>query len=275
VPRPVIGRLAPRKGGGWPPFLKEGKRAHPMTSRFSRSFAVVIHDVAPIFVRQLATIARALAPRIGDRVSAAVVPCWHGVPLGRGAADTEFLRLIERAFGEILQHGFTHRQDRFGLLSFFSGRSNELSGLTALKTRVRLEGGRALLRRLLSAPIAGFVPPAWQTGYATTAELSRCGFQYLVTFDAIRFVRMTPIPLVTWSWDWGIVAPLGRVGEWFGDYESTLRPDALPCVVVHPIDVDRGYLPRCLRVIDRLQQRGRTPVLFSELASTPPEGLVS
>ena len=170
---------------------------------------------------------------------------------------------------------FLHRQDRFGLLFVLLG---------AIQRTERLDGSQdpsssgrwptALLRRLLSAPITGFVPSAWQTGYATTAELSRCGFQYLVAFDAIRFVRMTPIPLVTWSWDWGIVAPLSRVGEWFGDFESAAhRPDALPCVVVHPIDVDRGYLPRCLRVIDRLLQRGRTPVLFSELASTPPKGL--
>ena len=104
------------------------------------------------------------------------------------------------------------------------------------------------------------------------AELSRCGFEYLVSFGAIRFVRKAPIPLATWSWDWGVVAPLGRVGEWFGDYHSALAPDALPCVVIHPIDVDRGYLPRCLRVIDRLRRRGRDPVLFSELAAASPEG---
>jgi Uncharacterized protein conserved in bacteria (DUF2334) len=254
------------------PFFREGKLPKQMASDLSRSFAVIVHDVAPIFLRQLVTITEALASRVGDKVSAAVVPCWHGVPLVRGEADIELLGLVERAFGEILQHGYTHRQDRFGLLSFFSGRSNELSGLTAATTRTRLEGGRALLRGLLSSPIAGFVPPAWQTGFATTDELSRCGFEYLVTFDAIRFVGMTPIPLVTWSWDWGIIAPLGRVGEWLGDRDFTLRPDALPCVVVHPIDVDRGYLPRCLRVIDRLGQRGRTPVLFSELASRPSEG---
>jgi hypothetical protein len=243
-----------------------------MTSDLSRSFAVIVHDVAPIFYRQLVTISHALAIRVGDKVSAAVVPCWHGVPLGGGEADAELLGLVRRAFGEILQHGYTHRQDRFGVLSVLSGRSNELSGLPATTTRTRLESGRALLRRLLPGPIAGFVPPAWQTGCATTDELARCRFEYLLTFDAIRFVGMPPIPLVTWSWDWGIIAPLGRLGEWLGDWNSTLRPDALPCVVVHPIDVDRGYLPRCIRVIDGLGQRGRTPVLFSELVSIPPEG---
>jgi hypothetical protein len=225
-----------------------------------------------VFLRQLVTIRDALAPRVGGKVSAAVVPCWHGVPLGRGDSDAGLLRLIEHAFGEILQHGYTHRQDRFGWLALASGRSNELSGLTAAETRARLRDGRGLLARLLPSPVAGFVPPAWQAGRATMAELSGCGFEYLVTFDAIRFVRKAPIPLATWSWDWGVVASLGRAGEWFGDSRSAWRPDALPCVVVHPIDVDRGYLSRCLRVIDRLRRRGRDPVLVSELAAGPPEG---
>ena len=47
----------------------------------SRSFAVVVHDVAPAFLPQLARIAEALAPRIGRRLAGAVVPCWHGRPI--------------------------------------------------------------------------------------------------------------------------------------------------------------------------------------------------
>jgi hypothetical protein len=34
--------------------------------------------------------------------------------------------------------------------------------------------------------------------------------------------------------------------------------------VVHPVDVDRGYLPRVLEVVDRLLGLGWTPVLLSE-----------
>ena len=37
-------------------------------------FAVVVHDVAPAFVPQLATIAEALAPRVGRQLAGAVVP---------------------------------------------------------------------------------------------------------------------------------------------------------------------------------------------------------
>lgn len=238
-----------------------------MTADVSRSFVVVVHDVAPVYTRQVATIVHALAPRIGDRVAAAVVPCWKGIPLGQTEADAELLWLVRCSFGEILQHGYTHDQDQSGVLSFLTGRSNELSGLTLPETRARLVAGRALLRGFLPVPVAGFVPPAWQTGQATVDVLCRCGFEYLVAFDAIRVAGMAAVPLASWSWDWGVVASFGRVGEWFGDYQAAIRPTALPCVVVHPRDVDRGYLPRCLRVIDRLRRQGRTPALFSELVS--------
>ncbi len=236
----------------------------------SRSFAVVVHDVAPAFRPQLIAILDALSPRVGGKLIGAVVPCWHGTPLGGGEAvsDPGFLRLVGRAFGEILQHGHTHRQERPGVISFFSGRSNELSGLSIAETRRRLGRGREILRQALGVAVAGFVPPAWQSGQATTAELARLGFRYRVGLGAIRPADSPPIPLATWSWDWGIVASLGRVGEHWGGVSSGLRPDALPCVVVHPADVDRGYLPRVLRVVDRLRLRGRSPVTFSEL--TPP-----
>ena len=108
------------------------------------------------------------------------------------------------------------------------------------------------------------MPPAWQVGRATAEELGGCGFRYLATFGAIRAAGGPTIPLATWSWDWGVLGPLGRVGQRFGDVSWRLRPAALPCVVVHPADVDRGYLPRVLEVVDRLLGRGRTPGLLSE-----------
>jgi predicted deacetylase len=227
-----------------------------------RRFAVVVHDVAPAFLPQLARIAEALAPRIGRQLAGAVVPCWHGRPIeGPGGG---FGRFVTGAFGEVLQHGYTHRQDRPGVLSLFTGRSDELVGLPREEVRRRLGLGRELLRRALGVAPAGFVPPAWQVGRATAEELGGCGFRYLATFGAIRAASGPTIPLATWSWDWGVLGPLGRVGQRFGDVSWRLRPATLPCVVVHPADVDRGYLPRVLEVVDRLLGRGRTPGLLSE-----------
>ena len=234
----------------------------PGASDTSGRFAVVVHDVAPAFLPQLASIAEALAPRVGRQLAGAVVPCWQGRPI-EGPGDG-FGRFVAGAFGEVLQHGYTHRQDRPGVLSLFTGRSDELVGLPREEVRRRLGLGRELLRRALGVAPAGFVPPAWQVGRATAVELGGGGFRYLATFGAIRAAGGPTIPLATWSWDWGVLAPLGRVGQRFGDVYSRLRPAALPCVVVHPADVDRGYLPRVLEVVDRLLGRGRTPGLPSE-----------
>ena len=234
----------------------------PGVSDIDRRFAVVVHDVAPAFLPQLAKIAEALAPRIGRQVAGAVVPCWHGRSIeGQGG---DFGRFVTLAFGEVLQHGFTHRQDRPGVLALFTKRSDELVGLPRDELRLRLVMGRELLRQVLGVAPAGFVPPAWQVGRATAVELGACGFRYLATFGAIRAMSGPTIPLSTWSWDWGVLGPLGRVGQRFGDVHWRLRPATLPCVVVHPADVDRGYLPRVLEVVDRLLGRGLTPGLLSE-----------
>jgi predicted deacetylase len=235
----------------------------PVVSEMCPRFAVVVHDVAPAFLPQLARIAEALAPRVGRGMAGAVVPCWHGRPIeGPGGG---FERFVAGAFGEVLQHGYTHRQDRAGLLSLLTGRSDELVGLPREEVRRRLGLGRELLRRAVGVEPAGFVPPAWQVGWATAEELGECGFRYLATFGAIRAATGPTIPLATWSWDWGVLGPLGRVGRRFGDVYWRIRPAALPCVVVHPADVDRGYLPRVLEVVDRLLGLGRTPGLLSEL----------
>lgn len=231
-------------------------------SELDRRFAVVVHDVAPVFLPQLARITKALAPRIGRQLAGAVIPCRHGRPIEGPGGD--FGRFVMEAFGEVLLHGYTHRQDRPGVLSLFTGGSDELAGLPREEVLRRLGLGRDLLRRALGVAPAGFTPPAWQVGRATPAELGEYGFRYLATFGAIRTVSGPTIPLATWSWDWGLVGPLGRVGEWVGNVSWRLRPGALPCVVVHPADVDRGYLPRVLEVVDRLLGRGRTPGVLSE-----------
>jgi hypothetical protein len=227
-----------------------------------RRFAVIVHDVAPPFLPQLARIAESLAPRVGRKLAGAVVPCWHGRSIE--GLESDFVPFVVSTFGEIVQHGYTHRQDRPGLLSLLTGCSDELVGLPRREVRHRLELGRELLRRALGVTPAGFVPPAWQAGRATVSDLKECGFRYLATFGAFLVADGPTIPLAIWSWDWGVLRSLGPVGPWLGDVSWRLRSTTLPCVVVHPADVDRGYLPRIVEVIDRLLGRDLTPGLPSE-----------
>ena len=207
-------------------------------SKIDQRFAVVVHDVSPAFLPQLAKIVEALAPRVGRQLAGAVVPCWHGRPIE--GPEGGFGRFVTGAFGEVLQHGYTHRQERPGVLSLFTGRSDELVGLPCEEVRRRLGLGRELLRRALGVAPAGFVPPAWQAGRATAVELGRAG-SATSRRSAPSGRRAGPtIPLATWSWDWGVLGPLGRVGQRVGDVSWRLRPATLPCVVVHPADVGPG-----------------------------------
>jgi predicted deacetylase len=234
----------------------------PNINDIGRHFGVVVHDVAPTFLPQLARIVEAMSSRIGRVMAGAVVPCWHGRPIE--GAGNGFVGFVAGAFGEVLQHGYTHWQDQPGVLSLFTGCSDELVGLPREEIRRRLGLGRDSLRRTLGITPAGFVPPAWQVGRTTAEDLEACGFRFIATFGAIRMTSGPTIPLATWSWDWGVLGPLGLVGQQFGDIYSRIRPATFPCVVVHPADVDRGYLPRVLEVVDRLLGRGRTPGLLSE-----------
>src|SRR3954469_8895087 len=119
----------------------------PVVGEVCSRFAVVVHDVAPAFLPQLARIAEALTPRVGREVAGAVVPCWHGCPIEGPGGD--FARFVAGGFGGVLEHGYTHRQDWPGVLSRFTGRSDELVGLPREEVRHRLGLGRELLRRAL------------------------------------------------------------------------------------------------------------------------------
>lgn len=250
-----------------PPSRRPADRAGPEPSRH---FAVVVHDVAPAHRPALGAIVAALAPLVGDRLMGAVVPCWHGHPaelVAPGPAGSELRRFIRDHFGEVLQHGGTHRGRRLGAIALLTGGSDELAGLSVEETRRRLRWGRAVLAGLGDRPVAGFVPPAWQAGRVSLGELARLGYRYRADWAAVRFVDARPVPLVTWSWDWGVVGPLGRWAEAGASAQRRLRPDALPCVVAHPADVGRGYLPRIARVVARLRGEGRSPLLFKDLAA--------
>ena len=54
----------------------------PVEPDVSSQFAVVVHDVTLGDQRPLGRIFAAFGPLVGDRLIAAVVPCWHGVELG-------------------------------------------------------------------------------------------------------------------------------------------------------------------------------------------------
>lgn len=227
-------------------------------------FLVVVHDVTTGFRSPVTHMLQALDPLVGTNVAAAVVPRWHG----QSGVDANLSALIETRCGEVLLHGCTHRTACWWHpLALLTNRANEFSRLPLPIALIRIRVGRALLQRWFDAPITGFVPPAWQMGPLTPAALAQCGLHYGLCWSSRVMGTGQRQPLATWSWDAGRVAVAGLLGEWAGAARVWLTRSAIPCVVLHPADVARGYLARALALVRWLLASGRKPVLPGQLAA--------
>ncbi len=245
------------------PSLHAKKAAMNATSDI---FHVVVHDVTPQLIEPLTTILDQLAPLVQRAVAAAVVPCWHGQPWDGAACPVA--GLIKARCGEVLLHGYTHRRTHYrGAVSLLTGGADEFAGLPAAVAAERLRRGQAALRDLFGAPTAGFVPPAWMPGPVTPGLLAACGLQYSVGFSGIVSAVGARLPLATWSWDLGRCAWAGYLGEAAGVLAFATRRGAIPCIVLHPADVARGYLPHGLHLVRALLAAGRRPATFQEIVS--------
>lgn len=226
-------------------------------------FCVVIHDVAPVFAREVDVILERLGPLAGRNLSAAVVPCWHGQRAD--AVGLKKLRDWDGCCGEVLLHGWTHRRDGTpGLISWLTNRADEFRRLSQADTVRRLTAGVLELEPLRGERPRGFVPPAWQFA-GGRHELSAAGLEYVLGFHRLVPVRGAAIPLATWSWDWGWFPASSRPGSWLGGAASAWNPAAVPVVAVHPRDVHTRSLPHAVQVIDRFLQKGYRPALPSRL----------
>ena len=229
-------------------------------------FHVVIHDVAPQHAKAIYRIIKQLSALLNQQISVAVVPCWHGTSLS--SSDQTFIDFIKENSKEILLHGYTHQKvGKPDILSLLTGNSNELTGLSEQVIRQRLHWGQATLQEFFGNPARGFIPPAWQQGRATLKLLSEYGIEYYLGMTRIQSVKGKSVPLATWSWDVGSIAPLGYLGEGFGYLLFATPRPAIPCVVFHPLDVERGFLNRGERLVQKLLDEGRNPIVFHELLS--------
>lgn len=230
----------------------------------ARHFLVCVHDVCPAWEPQLRTILQPLAGRVGQAFAAAVIPRPGGLPWS--PRDAAFAGWVRRQAGELQLHGLTHR--RPGSASPYSWlirRADEFAALPPAEAERRLAEGQALLAALFGAPPCGFVPPAWRWGSLTPQMLERHGLRYGMRLTALVRPGLPARPLATWSWDCGRIGRAGWLGAWAG-HLMALRPAATPCIVLHPADVERGFLAHALRRIESLMRRGLRPVLPAEFA---------
>jgi len=191
------------------------------SERAGSTFHIVVHDVTPQLWAPLIAVVGKLQPLVGQNISAAIVPCWHGEPLTRlissgpsGLPDSKgFVHWVECEFAAILLHGYTHRlAGNGGPVGLLTSKANEFTGLSVAAAIERLRSGQAILTECFGKAAAGFIPPAWQWGRITTEILRECGFRYGIGITDIYYTDGRRVPLATWSWDAGSFAPLGYAG---------------------------------------------------------------
>lgn len=231
-----------------------------MAFEMTRLFHIAVHDVAPVWATEIDEIFGALGPLVGARVAAGLVPCWHGEPL-RAGDDA----LVGGRAEELLLHGWEHRRaGGRGPISLLTVGADEFSGLARAEARRRLERGRDLLETVFARPIDGFLPPAYQFGAVDPALLAEIGFRYRVGWARAADVRGTSVRLATRSWDVSPVAALSALGAGAGRL-AEMRRNTVPAIVIHPLDVRRGLLPRAVTTVRSMLDRGRRPALVREL----------
>ena len=245
--------------------------SQPMTLDCSRFFCVMLHDVAPVYERHVGQFTSTLSPLIGNQMSAAVVPCWDGQELTE--RDRPFLERVKREYGNIQLHGFEHfRRNGSGWVSKIADGKDEMNGLDEAETNRRLEEGQKILTRWFGEPARGFIAPTYNIGLATPERLARFGLHYTVGYKRVITSAGQQLPLSSWIWDVSPIRFLCRLGYRYGQIQYRFRRRACPCVVLHPLDLDRGFLPQIQRTVTRLLRAGRQPILLESLGfGRPPQ----
>jgi hypothetical protein len=221
---------------------------------------IVLHDVAEVNAAACLPLMDALTARLGSAWSVAVTVCWHGHPV---AAEDAVTRAIRSSGVEVLVHGWLHHNPARTPLAWLTKGSDEFSGLTRDAAIRRGRWAREALETVIDKPVWGFVPPAWQWGRLDRAALAEAGYRFGVGWSSWSWVDGRRWALATYSWDGGRWRWLGRVLEQAGQVRAWLTPGAVPCVVLHPVDLVRGFLPAALRVIEALLARGHRPARFA------------
>ena len=227
-------------------------------------FLLSIHDVEPNSMWEVSEILKELKPLVGSRVTAAVIPA----PWQRCSDQQATSSLIARVcdgVDEILLHGFEHRRRKTrNPVSFLLNKSDEFRGISSDEAKEKLFEGKRVITDLFGHNSNGFAPPAWFSGPVDEAMLSSINLEFMTNYFHIQQVDGRKRPVATYSWDCGRYSFLGYLGEMSGRVVS-LNSNAIPQIVFHPADVQRGFIAFGIRRIKKLLEQGYSSTSYHEI----------
>ena len=228
-----------------------------------RPMLICIHDASPAFAEQTRIMIRDLAPIVGRRISFGVVPDWHGAwPL---SAHLDYCRMLSESSEELLLHGYSHRREHgHGLVTWLSGRCDEMNGLDEEQTKRTLDAGQRIFSGAFGEHARGFLAPGWQRGRVDAAIGSGAGLEYMLGFFSLEPFEGRAIPLATYTWDCARWGWPGHIGDRLGRLLHSIDR-GVPALAIHPRDVPRGFWPGILRLTQKLADAGYEPVTPSQL----------
>ena len=133
-----------------------------------------------------------------------------------------------------------------------------MNGLDREETDRALARGQRCFDDAFGEPARGFVAPAWQRGRVTLDGGADAGLEYVLGFFSVESRTRGRIPLATWTWDCGRWGWLGHVGHGLGRMLHSFD-GRVPTLAIHPADLDRGFWPAILRLVEGLLARGYEP----------------
>ena len=227
----------------------------------ARRFIICIHDATPAWGRTTRMMLRDLAPLTGRRLTIGVVPDWHGAwPL---AEHPDYCRLVMEHAGEVLLHGYTHRRHSGrGPVTLLTGGSDEMNGLDRTATLRTIQRGQRVFTDVFGAAARGFLAPAWQSGHVRAAMVP--GIDHVLGFFSLSSSSGRTVPLSTWTWDCGRWNWLGLMGDGIGQLLHFIDR-GIPTLAIHPMDVERGFWPRIIRLTHELLAAGYEAVTPTQL----------
>jgi Uncharacterized protein conserved in bacteria (DUF2334) len=228
-----------------------------------RRFLVCVHDATPAYARETRVMIRDLAPFLGRRLSFGVVPNWHGEwPL---SAHPDYCRLLQDASEELLLHGFFHQRLRgWGPATWLAESSDEMNGLNREETRRAVQSGQRVFTDVFGEPARGFLAPAWQLGHVRPGNDSAPGLEHVMGFFSLESATGRKVRLATWTWDCGRWGWLGHLSHGLGCVSQSFDR-GVPALATHPRDLERGFWPKILRLIEEFAEAGYEPTTVAGL----------